>query len=434
MAKLSGRRLEMLLNSRPPEVSEEDAIAALRAAGHEVDVTRIGPPESADQDHIAAENRRSLRGALAGLPAAAGMVGGTLASPFGPGARVAAAGAGGIAGRSLENTLASLMGFPAPQTPAEVLSSVGQSGMEQSEVEMGGGLLNRGANVVARELWRRSLNPSPKVLGDFPKVLETAARERIPVSSGFAGSRRAEERLMRSAAGERANLQRLGGAGRRFSAVDLANEAIAAQERELGGRALTARERAAVVDAVDARAREMLQSRMLPGITRGARQGFTPDELLTLRQEADELAKGYYNARAAGAKPPAGDRFARELGSGARRALREGVPEIRESSARTQELMGLRHALRQAEARKPPTLLPLLFGLGAGAAPEDPAQRAGGAIGTMILARMLMDPRTGSRAAIALGDPYVEALLQQLPRAAWLGIQQQKAAGTSARK
>lgn len=152
-------------------------------------------PRMPQEGPSAPPGRDSLDRLMSFLPTAGGLAGGLLGgiggTAFGmgfggvPGA-VGGAALGGGAGEALEQLVARARGRQAPATPVEALTDIGQEGLGQAASELVGGAVGRGAAKGARALYRGVLKPSisPKNLAKAPEIVETALREKLPMTNG----------------------------------------------------------------------------------------------------------------------------------------------------------------------------------------------------------------------------------------------------------
>lgn len=448
MANLTQSQVRAILAQRPDGTSAAGVIAALRQQGHRLegypdpssapsDKTRKGPGEPNDPKNVS-ENRRALRNSLRGMTTAGGMTGGLLASKLPLPVRSFAAGLGGAIGRSAENFGAAALGYPdVPQDPLAAVRSLAGAFNEQSVAEGAGGVLSGLGGAFGRGSARYGLNPSPEVIKKYgEEVMDTFARERIPVGRFGRNQPRGSEMVerRRSAAAQKQTDAGLAydATGRRFSSQEIADEAIARHEEELR-RPLTPKERAALVTEVEDAMVGIINDPLAGGISRGPWQGFTADELLSVRQATDAGNTPYFTRRAKGVAPGEfTDPLEGDLGAGTRRLLRDRVPGSGEATDELRSLMGLKEAMVGAESARPRTLIPSLVaapmatagGLLGGDTPQERAAGAGaGALLGFLGTRAALDPRVLTRVGIALQDPNFLAVLNQLPRAAWAGLE-----------
>lgn len=366
---------------------------------------------------------RAARRAIGSLDDAGGMIGGIVGGRLGPQVGVGGAALGGMAGRSAENFLASMLGYQdVPQTPLEVIQSLSGAGMEQGALEAGGRGTGALLAKVGRGLGRMALRPSPALVERTPEMMSVYERERIPVG----GARpRIAERVNRAT--ERVEMLAANSPAR-FTAADIAREAIENDTAEAarGGRRLPRRAQQYIEKIVQERMNELLASRRI-GTSGPVRTEFTASELLAAKRAAREALDAYYNKEAGGAFAKTAGREMRAnkaIGAGAQRETERAIPEMAGANQNIQDLMGLQQALIDAESRNPPTLLPLLLagGGGIGTLMSGDSRSAGGGLGAAALAFGALHPRFQSRAGFALTDPLVQEILRQTPRALWAGL------------
>lgn len=417
-------------STRRPRPSNDAGRTARRRAMHDTMTALNGPgtPEIASAG-------------LEAIPYIAGAMGGIAGSPGGPYTAMAGAGLAGAGGRALQRLLALGLGLDtesAPSTPMGVATDIGGAGLEQAGQEFGGRMMTAGGKAAAQYMGRRALKPTPGLSKEFPDLMESFFREKVPIQSNYGGSGEIEARREASSAIERGEARGAGRMGVRISATQLADEAVrdAQAKVEAAGGTFTRQMRARVVDEVDRVVRNKLNSMIPGGVGRGPWQGFGPEEILNLRQDLDRAMTPFWQALARGEAPPAMDEMSSALSQGARRSFRAAVPTVAGQGETTRSLMGLREAMRASEARNPAMAIPVISaltaagatGLGRGmtgtGAPRAAGEGVGAGAATFLLTEALMDPRLGSRTALMLANPMVQQGLRQSPRAAtWIAQQ-----------
>jgi hypothetical protein len=342
------------------------------------------------------------------LPSVLGALGGFLAGP--PGAAIG--GAVGEAERQMQRRSA---GESAPATPIEAAQDIGGSGAVQGVVDYAGGKVVKGAQVVGKAMMENAVRPTMALLREFPDVVGTIIKERLPVGSGpltAKGSEIAAEKLADASQGVRALLERATTAGKTFEASRMAKP---------------------VLDLIDEISKQPLgnsQMKQLDGMLteflERHKGPITPVQVQELKRAAQAIAKPVYKAvqrgEAVTAREALGARFNSAIAAGAKEAM-ETVPGVAAGEAHKQALIGAKRALTQAEGRR----LSLMAEGIAGAAPivssligpDGPLdEKLKQAVGSYLIVRGIMSPRTMSRGALVLTAKHTQELLRQFPRLA----------------
>jgi hypothetical protein len=274
----------------------------------------------------------------------------------------------------------------------------------------------KGAGMAAHGLMDFAIRPAPTVAEEFGDIAATALRERLPVGSVLPGMSKGSEQaravMRESAQNTRGLLTEAGQAGTSFRPQDVARGPVTGLVGNIAKQPLSDSE----LNHVSRLFAEYVN-------TQGARM--SPDALKDMKQAAQRIAKPIFRAINSGNAVPAGEslkaQFNKAIADGAKDAL-ETIPGIAESEARTQSLIGATKAIRRAEVRRLPLVAevaaPAVGGAVAAASGQDAKTRAGEGVGGALLTRMLLSPRSTSRAALSLTAPAIQQALRQMPRAA----------------
>lgn len=395
----------------------------------------IGPTPWYDQGMGALVGMRghgpSVRDALNVLPTVGGAVGGIVGGAGGtvggmavggPPAAVGGAALGGAAGEAVRQQIGDLIGIPKPQTAVERATDIGKEAAIQGAAEMGGRALAAGGKALGRGMVENAVRPSITLQREFPGVIDTIVKERLPVGAGITGGEKGSERAARRLAEESQAVK------------DLLAKATA------GGKSFeTSKLAEPVLKLLDDVAEQPLSKadmgrleKMLDEFT--AKKGsLSPLDVQKLKQRAQAIAKPIYKAAARGepvsAEASMEGRFNAAIASGAKDAM-ETIPGVAKGEAKKRELIGAKKALTQAEAKR----LSLMGEIGSavvGSAAgqvinvplDNPLEKS--AAGWFI-ARKLLSPRSLSRAGLALTSAEAAAMMRQSPRlAAYLLRQRQ---------
>src|SRR3990167_7289850 len=194
------------------------------------------------------------------LPTAGGMTGGLIGGIGGtvaglgvggvPGA-VGGATLGGATGEALRQVVNRLRGEPVPETMGAAAGRIGLEGAKQGGSELAGAGLVKGASVVGRTLLENAVRPTQTLLREFPDVMATIAKERLPVGASLLtktkGSELAARKLGAASKAGRNLLTRATSEGAQYSADEVATPVLQliddlakqplreAQEQQLAG-------------------------------------------------------------------------------------------------------------------------------------------------------------------------------------------------------
>lgn len=311
---------------------------------------------------------------VAALPSAGGLAGGLVGGAAGgfPGA-VMGAGAGGVIG---ETAKAGISGQPFSE------ANLGGEALKQAGAEVVGQGIAKGLGAMARPIMKRALGPSKKIAKNFPDVVETALKEKIPVSKG--GLAKAEGLRNESSRKLMEILGRAKAGGTRFTARDVSqgvdelinNPVIPNREKDriLASLQDFLNQHSAGLDPVTLKEMKRLYQNRASGTFRGLREG--------------TMAEAEYPNAA----------FNLAIAQGAKNSL-ERIPGVAAQEGRTQSLIGATKAVEDATYRTPP--LPDIL---------KPT--------TWPVVGAVTSRNVQSRLAIALADPRVQELMRQSPRAA----------------
>lgn len=404
--------------------------------GKTVKLTGDSPPTEAELNEVFAKINKSApekswaETAVDALPTVGGMAGGIIGgiggTAFGvgvggvPGA-VGGATLGGAAGEAARQLANRAMGREAPATMSAAASGIGKEGAIQGATEAAGGALAGGARVVGRGLVENAVRPTMSLVREFPDVVDTVIRERLPVGRflpGIAkGSEQALEKLGAASRGFRELLARAEQAGTEFQASQIATP---------------------ILELVDDVAKQPLgdaQERQLASmldefLRRHGDAPLTPRAVKELKARAQAVAKPVYKAVERGfpvtPEQSLGARFNASIASGAKGAL-ETIPGAGALETEKRSLIGATRALKQAENRR----LSLAGELGSAALGGSVGTAVSGLFGDQqadqtlkqgvagwLVARGIASPRTLSRGGLALTSRQAQLLLREFPRLA----------------
>lgn len=423
---------EVEVNGRVFEVEAPSLRAAITAAKRQA-ATPTAPPEAATRGMLPQSTTETpppsqpeggmMERAVGALPAVGGALGGIVGGIGGtvagmgvggvPGALGGAAlgGAAGEAGRQLASRA---LGLDSPDTSLQAATDIATQGATQAVSELAGHGLMRGAQMAGRGLMDFAIRPAPTMVEEFGDIAETAVRERLPVGrvlpGARTGSQRAKAALRESAGTTRRLLEAADATGRTFDPAAIARGPVTQLVGDIAKQPLSTDELSHVsrlfAEYLDTHPGRM-QSRALKD----------------MKQAAQRIAKPIFRALNRGDAVPAGEsikaQFNRAIAEGSKGAL-ETIPDVAASEARTQGLIGATKAIRRAEARR----LPLVAEIAAPVAGATVGAYGGGlegaahGVGTAVLTRALLSPRTTSRMALGLTDAKIQQALRQMPRGA----------------
>jgi len=374
----------------------------------------------------------TMVGALPAVAGAAGgLIGGAGGSAFGlgvggvPGA-VGGAALGGMAGKGLMDVLNVLRGSSeTPQTVGQSVKELATEGATQGAMEASGAALGAGARVVGRGLMENAVRPSMTLVREFPNVIDTLIRERLPVGRVLPGMKpgsvQAAEKLGAAAQSVKALLAKAGAAGETITNDRVATPVLSLID-DIAKQPLGDVEQQQLGTMID----EFLKRHPGP---------LTPLAVKELKQQAQAIAKPIYSATAKGFPVTADQslkaRFNSAIASGAKESLEQlpGVgAAVGAGEKNTQEMIGAVRALKQAENRRLSLMAEgasaaLGSGLGAsvGALLGENSPLDSGLKQSVVgwaVTRGLLSPRTMSREGLVLTSEAAKQILRQFPRVA----------------
>ena len=345
-------------------------------------------------------------GATAGAVAAIPLTGGTSILPM-----MGAAFLGGAGGAGGGLVVKAARGdADTPNTPGGVVAEMGKQGAIQAATEGGGALASKGAELVARGLYKVALRPAARLVEKYGDLVGAGLNEAAPVGS----SRVITGRLRMSKNATTGLAAQAEQAGRSVPTTAVTDQYVplvdtAAKREALG----------VPGDINEIAARESAFNAAHPS------QQIAPTRALELKREMDNLATTAQNAIRRG---NAVNDMTAQLHNATRAGLNEGLDSATQGltsseglnyadqNARTSTLYGLSRALRTAENRPHALtdLASLTTGLVSGMSGGSYGDRAEKGLGTALALRALASPGIQSRAGIAAytlaGVPYAQLL------------------------
>jgi hypothetical protein len=394
----------------PDGMSEQDMAAALQT---------LAPSEPT------ASGPDAIDKAAGWLPAVGGMVGGIAGMAGGPVVAAGLSGLGGAAGRAGQRVIEGLRGRDIPQG-MDLAQDVGIEGAKQGAMELGGGMVGRGIKTVggklARRMYQGLAKPTKALRQEYPDLIETAVRERIPITQG--GARTIEQKLATS----RGDASQLLARAEDLGAVPVSPREVIGEFapviKELRKRAdigQAGMHGESLLSPVGARGRRLVKGGDIP-----------LERAQELKNTAQTAASGAYRQldRGVAKELSPDDLLDKATATGLRKAIEKRVPEIAAVNKRSQSLGGVERMLEASLGREGNTLGVggmrdvIAAGTGAGlGSMAGPVGAGGGAAAGALLMRLLSAPGTGSKAALGLaraGDaaptvtPQMLRVLRQL--------------------
>ncbi len=363
-------------------------------------------------------------GALGGV---VGGAGGTVAG-FGvggvPGA-IGGAAVGGAGGEALRQLVERMRGKPDVGTPMEALKQIASEGAVQGAAEGAGTVAQGAARVAGRALMENAVRPSMTLVREFPTVVDTLIRERLPVGRILPGVKpgtvQAAEKLGAAAKSVKALLAKATADGSTIATSSVAEPVLKLID-DLGKQPLGDASEQQLAGMID----EFLRRHPGP---------LTPTAVKELKQQAQAVAKPVYKAVEKGfpvtADQSLNARFNSAIAQGSKKEL-ESLPAVGQKVAageqKTQDLIGAVRALKAAETRRLSLMAEgasVAMGSGLGQAvssvlgEESPLDNTlkQSVVGWAIT-RGLLSPRSMSRGALVLTDEAAQQVLRQFPRLA----------------
>ena len=389
--EVPGKGLVEFPDGTPPEVMEQ-ALAEFR--------------EEAAPEH---PHARVARLVGENLPAIGGAIGGLLGAAGGPGVAAGTAALGGAAGRAGQHVIGGLQKRPVPQG-TDLAADLGTAGATQGAVQLVGGAMGGALAKGARRMYQGLAKPSKALRQEFPDVIDTAVKERIPLTQR--GAQKVEQKLGASSAKAREVITQAEQAGAPPVQPREVVSAFPSVVKELRKRADIGQ--APQFGAVGARGQRLMASH--------GRSGIPLSRAQELKQTAQTSAQGAYRAKDRGVAKELGaeDLLDEATAKGLRQAIERRVPDVAPINRQTQSLIGVDRMLTDALGREGNTL-------GVGGMRDLIAAGAGGGLGSAVgmpaegvaaglLLRLLSAPGTGSVGAIGLNE------LSKLPHAQLLRL------------
>lgn len=272
------------------------------------------------------------------------ILGGMAAAPLTGGASIpagmAAAGLGAAGGAGIGSIVnAARGGENGPKTAGDVAKTMAVQGALGATGEGVGRGIASGLAKGAYRVYRGVLRPSTPLQREFGDIAATGLKEGIPVSER--GAATAAQRLGESAAAARDALAKAGPNAPRIRAVTEVGRSVQPliQRAKVRARTGLPDESGAITDRVRA------LSKQNPG-------GISLDDAQAMKSELQDLAGSVYRAQDKGT--PVLDLGAdtnAALARGLRESIESRVPEVGPINERTQGLIGLNHAMENANSR-----------------------------------------------------------------------------------
>lgn len=405
---------EMQKLAPPPSAPPAAATAGMLPQSTPADVAPKPKPSLVDRGVDALPMLGGIAGGITGG------IGGTVAGVGVGGAPGAIGGAtlGGSAGEALRQLVNRARGRETPATAGQAAASIGKEGLIQGASEAGGRVLAGGARVIGKSLVENAVRPTMTMVKEFPDVVGTIVRERLPVGRALPGatpgSTQAKRLLQASSQHTRELLKGAEQAGIRFNPQQIAAQNISDLAGEIRKQPLSGPD----LKRLSAMTMQYIKEH-------GA--AMTPQAVKDMKQAAQALAKPVFRAQQAGGAVTAdqalGARFNEAIASGAKQAL-ETISGIAASEGRTQGLIGATRAIRQAETRRLSLAGEAISGSSAIVAgllsSRDLPESLQRGVTAWLVVRGLASPRTISREGLALTSAQAQQLFRQFPR---LGVE-----------
>jgi len=372
----------------------------------------------------------SVTEAAAALPAVGGTVGGLLGAAGGtafgvgfggvPGSVGGAAigGAGGEAARQL--LLRSLGGNPAA-TSTEAAKEIGKEAVVQGALDLAGQGVAKAVKQGGRGIVSATLKPSPALKREFPNLVDTAIKEKLPISKE----------------GAEMAVERLGEGGRELHKV-LSEAEAKGQTFDMAKYSQPIRDLVQQIEKEEAQnpgSKAQLQKLISNFLSKQGTGPITPTRMQEIKVAAQRIAEPLYDAADKGFPVSPTDRvlmrFNKALADGAKPAL-ETIPGVAEINARQQSLIGAERAISAAANRSSEGLtkeaLPLLSAFGGVMGGGDLKDKAEKGAVYYFLAKGLLTPKILSTASAAMTNEEMLKLVAQSPKlgAALLSIAEAK--------
>lgn len=361
-----------------------------------------------------------VRGAMNAIPGVYASVAGAataplkLTGPAGLGVNAAAAGLAAAQGEMQRQALdqgLGMLGFESEGlTNQERLKRIGTEATLNASLELGGGLALRGAKIIGKTFMKGAIKATPE-------VVEAAIRERIPATQ--AGFKKLMNRMGELGARVQGKTLMAGARGVRWHPEhDVADPALAKAMEAIQGSTNLENDIA------------KLQEMRLDFIGRqgGGRKPIAPDEALTIRRYADDVAKPIYD-KIAKKEPITGDEHLRAVWNKSLadelRGKINAIPGVDALNARLAELKGIQEAVWPEVKPRKSVIASIAsrqsvgatLGGGAGFLTGGEQRWRNAAIGAGIGA-LAGTPQSMSLAAMLATNPAILQMLGRLPTAA----------------
>lgn len=336
------------------------------------------------------------------------MLGGAVAAPLTGGASIpaamAAAGLGGAGGAGLGMIANAIAGqADSPTTAGGVLSRMGSEGATQATAEGAGRLVSKGAQAIAKQMYRGALRPSAAIRLKYPNVIEQGLADKAVVGSQQAPLRM---RGMMTASRDAADAMVEQQAARDAAAIP--REDIT---RGLTRVEQTAEDTAKAAGLPSEASRVTERAAALP-------ESFSLQEAHRSGRLLSDKADAAFKAAQRGGPPPSLDaQIDKALASGYSNAVKDRVPGLAAQNAITSTRYGLAKALNAA-AERPSVLGNIVAGttgVGTFANTQDPEK----ALLSALAVKGMFSPRGLSTGAIGL-NMAAKAPISNIFRAALL--------------
>lgn len=434
-----GRTVRLTGDSPPTEQELEEIFATLPAAAAQpaapsaadrnTSPSTIGPLPWYQKDIVGGV---SVQDAIGALPAVGGFVGGVLGGGAGLAGGTAAAGPpggaavsvkgalggaalGGAAGEAFRQHGMRAIGAKAPTSGTEAAQQIATEGAVQGVAELGGLGAAAAVRGIGKALVENAVRPSISLRREFPDVIDTVIRERIPVGARpfgkEKGSGKAAVLLAEESHAVRQLLAQATQRGQTFDRVGLAQPVIKLID-DIEQQANSGADLKRVTDMV------------YEFLAKDGGRNMTPLAVQKLKQKSQAIAKPIYRAVAAGNPVSAAQamkaRFNEAIASGSKKAM-ETIPGVATKEARKRSLIGAERAVSQAEMRRLSLMAEVASGaMGVGAGNQvipldSPFQKS---VAGWLITRGVLSPRSMSRVGLTLTRAEMAAVTRQFPRLA----------------
>ncbi len=334
-----------------------------------------------------------------------GLAGGTRVTPAG----TALAGMGGAVGQgvselidAVRNPIRKVDGpIDALKQANAPLIAMARAGAEQAGLQYVGGKIGNWLSSGAGRLYQGLAKPAKALRADHPDLIQTALRERIPLTSRGATKVDNLTTASRQQADNMIAQAQAAGAGN-VPTSDVVSE-LAPVVTELRKRALIGQPNK--LHVVGDRARNIVQA---------SPRGIPLTQAQELKRTAQNAAQGAFRQVRTGAKKEmsADDLMDKAIATGFRKGIEKKAPDVIPVNQRTQSLGGVREMVGDAlERGKNANVIGMsdLIGAGAGGAlggspSGDGSGAMSGATAGLLLTRLLNRQSTGSTAAILVNE------------------------------